>query len=235
VKALRLLAILLLHTTLSAQKTDREQFIKDSTELMKIKLARPQLKFDNRLTFYEGQSLSINGIDAGVLLKDKLRLTLGFYRLNDDLNLLSQTIDSLDVKRHIKIQYAALNTEIMYLDKRYFALGLPLEIGIGYSHFKTTNAKRNEVLTAQSGLLAMAHFGLSATFKPIRWIGLKGMLGYRKTIFNQVSDFQFDGLFTSLGLNIDFREVIRDVKMMRLKKKYKRGNPIENAVDIITD
>lgn len=235
---MRLHIILLLCLTLSAthaQKFDKADFIRDSLEIVKVKLVRPQVKFDNRLTFYEGQSLAINGFDVGVLLKDKMRLTLGYYRLNEDLNILKRTIDSIDIQRSIKIQYGAINTEIIYLDKRYFSLGLPLEIGIGYSQFKRLNYLTDQIINSQEGFLAMAHFGLAATFKPLRWIGLKGILGYRKTIFNQVSNFQFDGLFTSLGLNIDFHEIMSDIRMLRLKKKYHRGNPIENAVDIISD
>jgi hypothetical protein len=218
-----------------AQKLSKEEFMRDSAAIMKPKLVRPQVKFDNRLTFYEGQTLAINGFDAGVLLKDKMRLTLGYYKLDDDLNAFKQTIDSIDVGRLIKIEYGALNTEIIYLDKRYFSLGMPLEIGAGINQLKYKNFTTDQITKVEKGFIAMAHFGLSATFKPIRWVGLKGMVGYRKTIFNQTKEFNFDGIFTSLGLNVDFREIIKDIKMIRLKKRYKRGNNIENAVDLITD
>jgi hypothetical protein len=202
---------------------------------MDPKLVRPQVKFDNRLTFFEGQSLNINGFDAGVLLKDKMRITLGYYRLNDELTSFRQTVEGVDMGRLLLMNYGALNTEIIYLNKRYFSLGMPLEIGAGLNEIKYKNFSSDIITSSQRGLIAMAHFGLSATFKPIRWVGLKGMVGYRKILFNQIKDFAFDGLFTSVGLNIDFREIIKDVKMIRLKKKYRRGNQIENAVDLITD
>jgi hypothetical protein len=218
-----------------SQKMSREEFMKDSTAIMRPKLVRPQIKFDNRLTFYEGQTLAINGFDAGVLLKEKLRLTLGYYKLNEDLNAFKETIDSIDVGHRIKIEYGTINTEVIYRNTRYFSLGMPLEIGFGKSELKFLNTAKDEVTKTESGFLAMAHFGLSATFKPIRSIGLKGMVGYRKTIFNQQKDFLFDGIFTSLGLNVDFREIIKDVKMIRLKNRYHHGREIENAVDMITD
>lgn len=230
-----IIGLIFLTQLLNSQKMSHEQFVKDSAEIVRVKLVRPQVKFDNRLTFFEGQTLSINGFDAGVLLKDKMRLTLGYYRLNDDLNALKQTIDSIDFIRLIDLNYGTINTEIIYSNTRYFSLGMPLEIGAGYASMKTRNFITDEITTTQKGAMAMAHFGLSATFKPIRWVGLKGMVGYRKTLFNQLKDFNFDGVFTSLGLNVDFREIISDLKMMRLKKKYHRGNTIENAVDLITD
>jgi hypothetical protein len=232
---IRLLIPALLTAKLSSQNLSKEQFLKDSAAIAGPKLVRPQVKFDNRLTFYEGQTLAINGFDAGVLLKDKMRITLGYYRMNDDLNAFKQTIDSVDIGRLINLNYGALNTEIIYLNTRYFSLGMPLEIGAGMTELKYKNFTTDQITRTDKGLIAMAHFGLSATFKPIRWVGLKGMVGYRKTVFNQVEDFNFDGIFTSIGLNVDFREIIKDIKMIRLKKKYKRGNQIENAVDLITD
>ncbi len=226
---------LFITTAQQAQNLTTEQFLKDSAIIVAPKMIRPQVRFDNRFTMYEGQSLSINGFDAGVLLKDKLRVTLGYYKLDEDLNAFKETIDSVDVGRLIKIEYGSLNTEVIYMDRRYFALGMPLEIGVGQSELKYKNFTSGAITKIESGLLAIAHFGLSGTFKPIRWIGLKALVGYRKTIYNQQKEFKFDGLFTSLGVNFDFREIIQDIKMMRLKKKYRRGNRISNAVDIITD
>lgn len=234
-KTLKLPALLFLSIHLTAQRYDPKKFAQDSAELMKIKLVRPQVKFDNRLTFINGQSTSINGFDAGVLLKDKMRLTLGYYNLSESLNLPPTKSDEEIFLRRIKIDYGTINSEIIYLDKRYFSMGLPLELGFGFSTLKSRSAINKDVNDSQKGFLALAHFGLSATFKPIRWIGLKGIIGYRKTILNQIKDLPFDGLFTSLGLNVDFREIIRDFKMMKLKKRYGRGHPIENAVDLITD
>lgn len=82
----------------------------------------------------------------------------------------------------------------------------------------------------------MSFFGLSGTFKPIRWIGLKAAVGYRKVLYNNIPDLRFDGVYTSVGLAIDFREIITDYRMFRLKRKYyKKANKIETAVDLITD
>jgi hypothetical protein len=61
-------------------------------------------------------------------------------------------------------------------------------------------------------------------------------MGYRKTIINNVKELTFDGLYTSIGLAIDFREIIRDGRMYKLKRKYKKNSSaIGTAVDLITD
>ena len=82
----------------------------------------------------------------------------------------------------------------------------------------------------------MTYFGLSGTFKPIRWIGLKVAVGYRKTLINKVKDVPFDGVYSSVGLAVDLREIIKDYQMFKLKKKYyKNANSVETAVDLITN
>jgi len=183
----------------------------------------------------EGQALTINGIDAGVLLKDKLRFTLGYYSMKGSLKAFKKTVDSIEYGRLIQLNYGSVNTEIMYMDTRFLSLGMPLEIAGGTNTFQNKNITENKITSCETGVLIFANFGVSATFKPLRFMGLKGMVGYRKTIYNQVKDFNFDGFFTSIGLNLDFHELISDIKMFRLKKKYHRGDNISNVVDILTN
>jgi len=216
-------------------KAEKAQFIKDSTEIVRVRLVRPQFRVDNRNLFFKNQVLNVSGFDVGVLLKNKLRLTLGYYSFSNNLNTFEKTVDDVKYNRQFKLSYGSLNTEIIYASTRYFSLGMPLEFGFGNNQLQYSNTETGEISSKESGFLFMADFGLSATFKPIRWIGLKGMLGYRKTVYNQVKDFQFDCIFTSIGLNVDIREFIKDIQMFSLKRKYKRGNSVENAVDLITD
>src|SRR6187551_1672923 len=76
---------LLISAVCFGQSAATKQFIKDSAEIMKVKLVRPQFKFDNRQTYSEKQWLFINGFDVGVLLNEKLRVTLGYYSMSERL------------------------------------------------------------------------------------------------------------------------------------------------------
>ncbi len=221
--------------TVSAQTSAPEQFIQDSLALTRVKLVRPQFRFDNRVTSSERQALSITGIDIGVLLNEKLRVTFGYYGMEDRLEAYDRVVNNEEFGRLIRLKYGSLNTEFIYKDTRFIALGMPLEFGAGVNTFEEKNMMTGEVLSVETGGLLFVNFGMSATFKPMRFLGLKGMLGYRKVVFNQVQDFDFDGFFTSIGLNIDIHAIVSDVKMYRLMKKYNRGNNIANAVNIITD
>ncbi|HEX8517197.1 MAG TPA: hypothetical protein VF868_13450 [Bacteroidia bacterium] len=212
-----------------------EQFIKDSLAILKVKLIRPQVKFDNRINFYGSQGLPITGFDAGLLLSEKLRVTLGYYQMNNSLKDMEYTKNDTAFGTLIHLEYASLNTELMYKDTRFLSLGMPLEIGAGMNTFRDKNITADQVLSTRSGALIFVNFGLSLTFKPMRFLGLKGIVGYRKIAYNQVKDFGFDGLFTSIGLNVDVHAITSQVKMFRLQKRYHRGNNITNAVEILTN
>lgn len=224
------------YNSFSQAPADSLGFMNDSIRITSVKMVRPQFRADNKNIFFKGQALGINGFDAGVLLKEKLRFTLGYYSLNNNLDAFTKMVDDVEYKRRLRLNNASINTEFIYKDTRFFSLGLPVEFGIGYNELEYVNSLNGEVASKESGLIVTTDFGLSLTFKPIRWIGLKTILGYRKTAFNQVKDFDFDGVFTSIGLNLDVREIVRDFQMYNLKKKYKRNfHPVGTAVDLITD
>lgn len=229
-----LFLLLLIPALINAQDSISSQFIKDSLQIAKPGILRPQFRFDNRISFHEGQALSISGFDAGILMINKLRLTLGYYRMQNRLKSYDETIDDQEFGRIVHMDYGSLNTELIYKDTRFISWGMPLEIGAGQNTIQDKNITTGEVLSARTGGLLFVNFGLSGTYKPMRFLGLKVMVGYRKVAINQVKDFNYDGFFTSIGLNVDVRSVVVVVKMLRLKKKYHRGNRIANAVEIIT-
>lgn len=235
----KILSLLFIAFTIYAsaqKKITKNQFIADSLRITNIKLVRPQFRLDNRLTFLNGQKLSISGVDAGILLRNKLRITLGYYSVSDKLTSLKKTVNTIDYQGQYHLNYGALNLEFIYKNTRFFSFGLPLEFGFGSNSLIYKSEAYNLQTDKQSGFIAMAYFGLSGTFKPIRWIGLKGAIGYRKTVLNQVKDLAFDGAYSSVGLAIDVWEIIKDCKMYRLKKRYyKNLNSVETAVDLITD
>lgn len=202
---------------------------------MKSLLIRPQVRLDNRVTFHKGQRLSINGFDAGILLKEKLRLAIGYYQLNDNLSSYNENLKGEEFETIMSLKYGAINTEFIYLNKRFISLGLPLDFGFGQNSITYKDIQTGDITGNVTGFVVLTDFGFSAIFKPTRWVGVRGVVGYRKFLFSPVKSINFDGFFNSLGLRIDIREIIKDVQMYRLKKKYKRGNSLSNAVDLITD
>ncbi|MES2764074.1 MAG: hypothetical protein V4677_17795 [Bacteroidota bacterium] len=217
-----------------SQDTIQEQYTKDSLALTKVKLIRPQFKFDNRVAFHGSQGLPINGFDLGLLLDNKLRFTVGYYTLFGNLKEFTIENDGQEFTKSIQMNYGSINTELIYKDWRFVSLGMPLEVAAGVNTFRDKNLTTGDVYSTTSGGLLFINFGVAGTFKPMRFLGLKVIAGYRKQVYNQVKDFNFDGFFTSIGLNFDVQELSRDIKMFRLKKKYKKGNNVTNLVNILT-
>lgn len=217
-----------------SQDTIQNNFIKDSLYIIRSKLIRPQFKFDNRVAFHGSQGLPINGFDLGVLLDNKLRFTVGYYTMFGRLKEFDIQNEGQEFTKTVQMNYGSINTELIYKNWRFVSLGMPLEIAGGVNTFKDKNMTTGDVNSTTTGGLLFINFGVAGTFKPMRFMGLKVIAGYRKQVYNQVKDFNFDGFFTSIGLNIDIQEFARDVKMFRLMKKYKKGNKITNLVNILT-
>jgi len=239
----KLIIILLFHfscitlfcqDSLKADSTNNS-FIKDSLAIVKPKLFRPQLKVDSRASSYEKQGVNIYGYEAGMLFKTKLRLALGYYRMNTALPA-EKIINGVNTHISLAINCGHLNTEIMYYSGRYLSLGFPWEFAFGQYRLTYSPVDSLKQPSKASGFLSFTNFGLSLTFTPIRFIGLKGIVGYRKSIYPSEKTFAFNGLFSSIGMNVDIKEVTRDIKMYRLLKKYKRNfRGFETYVDLIAD
>lgn len=79
--------------------------------------------------------MPITGFDIGVLLSNKLRLTLGYYNMNNRLKNQDYVRNDTAFGTLIHLQYGSINTELIYKDTRFFALGMPLEIAAGVNTF----------------------------------------------------------------------------------------------------
>jgi hypothetical protein len=218
------------------QTMTREEFISDSLKILKPKLIRPQVRLDSRVSVYDHQAINIYGYDAGILAKDKLRLALGYYRINENLPV-QKEIEGTKINTALRVNVGSLNTELIYYNSRFISLGFPMELAAGQYKLTSANSITKAVVSDTSGILGFANFGLSFTFKPMRFIGLKAIAGYRKSVYPNERVFNFSGIFSSIGLNIDVQEISRDIKMYRLKKQYygKEFRNFETFVDIVAD
>ncbi|MEO8759727.1 MAG: hypothetical protein ABI388_01835 [Bacteroidia bacterium] len=213
----------------------RGEFIADSLKIIKPKFVRPQFKIDNRITLFNHQQLSVTGVDAGILIKERLRITLGFYTTSNRLTTIKKTVNNVDYLGHYTINYGAINAEFQYINKPHYSFGFPIELGLGGNKLNYQSTLDNTQTPKEKSFISVLYFGLSATYKPVRWLGIKGAGGYKKTLLNKIKDTPFDGFYYSIGLIADFREVAIDYRLYKLKKKYrKKANSVETAVDLIT-
>lgn len=211
-------------------------FLRDSIRIATPKLVRMEMRLDSRVSSFQGTGVNIYGYYIGTMIKSKLSLGAGYYRIATVLPA-KKVINGINTGTSLVVNCGSLNSELIYYNRRYVSLGFPLEFAVGQYDLKHTNTDNSDqLIDEQVKFLAFANFGLSGTFKPFKFIGLKLMVGYRKSIYPEERVFEFNGVYTSLGLFIDFADLKSNFKMYRLLKRYhKVTSPLSTRVDLFTD
>ena len=216
-------------------KLAKKKFVADSLKIIERKSIRPKIKLDDKIIFFGSQRLGVIGIDAELFIKEKLRLTLGYYTISDKLTTIKKTIHNVTYQGQYALRYGSFNVEYLFKNKPLYAFGIPVELGLGSNHLNYLSGIANHLSDTKEGIILMTYVGLSICYKPLNWVCIKGTAGYRKTLYNQIRGLSFDGFYYSVGLGVDIGELIIDYKIYKLKKNYHKNiDPVETAVDILT-
>lgn len=208
----------------SIYKARKDKYIADSIKICKPEIFRPQLGFDNRKSFIRNSPIDIDGYFAGILYKRHYRFTLGYYQVENQIKANKRILNQQVVNiRDLELHYVTFNFEWLIFNKRYFKLGLPTDLGFGFSNVSIYDENKTKLIYHSSGNFAPMSLGIDLTIKPIRWIGISGLIGYRKILRNTEKNIDFDGLFYSYGLTLDIKGIIKDFRLHRLKKQYKKS------------
>ncbi|MGZ3932308.1 MAG: hypothetical protein ACXVP0_13435 [Bacteroidia bacterium] len=230
----------LLSSGLFAQSVPQKQRIdslhsklsKDSAHIYRFKKVRPFLGIDQRNSWIRnvhGVSnvpVNINGLQLGVILKDKHTLGLGFYSITNSSKQ-PQKLTDRDQKvkyQNLKLGYAMVFYQYVIVDRRFFELDLPLEIGVGnYDYYLSDSVKTVLPKTEEKGPMRITGGGVNIVLKPVKWIGISGMAGYRFAGLNKSSNLNLNGFYYSYGVWLDLRQIVMDTKFYLVKKrKYKK-------------
>lgn len=211
-------------TDLKQQKIDSltEKLRKDSAFIFRPKYSKPYLRVENRYSFISKEPVNLAGFMAGVTLVERHILCAGYYTLN---RLTQKSIDVTDENNVTRREYLILNyfiTSYQYvlLNKRYLQINAPIEIGYGLYSTRTTDNFDN-YLKKSSGNIIPASAGFQFIVKPIRWLGVSCVGGYRHVIQQKNINLNFKGFYYSFGLWIDARHVIRYTKYYFKKRGYR--------------
>jgi hypothetical protein len=230
---LTILLILFFSTNLFCQSTTTHQqkfkdslqakLISDSTYIYRFQKLRPFFNIDQRNSFIRNSAINVNGIQIGVLIKEKHIIGFGAYSItsNSKQNVKTKTYKNIETFRNLDMKYITLFYQYIAIDKKYFELNVQAEIGGGLFNLKFYDAKSNNLLFEKSSGLIVTGIGPLIAIKPIKWIGITGMAGYRFT-FEKSPNLNFNGAYYSYGVWLDIRQIIRDVNYYFFKKrKYK--------------
>lgn len=224
-----LVSILLFGGTLTAQNDSIKKHKVDSLTLklqadslhtFRFKTLRPYGNIDNRNSLFRSKPSNFNGYQLGVIVNEYHTFGVGFYALN------SASRSNSPVKKGYSLRNLRYNTvfyEYLLFNKRYYEVDLPFELGYGSYHARYTDTSMAIVNKNIYPSFLPLSAGVKFVVKPVRWIGLSLMIGYRYFI-EKKDILEFNNLFFPVGIWVDFRQVYRDIKYYGFqKKRYRRA------------
>lgn len=177
------------------------------------------LSLDNRESFVQASAVHVVGVNAGVVLPDhRWRLGVGAYTLSRDYAKLyvyqykngkrtKKLPDTLTPQ--LSLSYLTPNISYVLVQRRWLEVSLPLELGLGRSHYTMTDQNGNTP-TDSRGWFVPVEAGVAVLVKPCRWAGVSGSLGYRASVFEADYKEDFDGMYFSYRLNVFVGAIWRD-------------------------
>ena len=189
----------------------------DSAHTYRFKKLRPYLNADSRNSFNPTNLTNISGLQYGVRVNEYHTFGIGLYTLSR-FSTNNTPIDA--IFKINSLGYMNLFYEYILLNKKYYRLSLPFEVGVGGFEGKSL-----DTLSTKTNILKLfVPLGAAAKFvvKPVRWMGISTMIGYRYIPYKQ-NLVDYDGLYYSVGVWVDFRQIYRDIKYYGVQnKRYRR-------------
>lgn len=207
------------------------KFQKDSAHTYRFKKIRPWLAIDQRNSWIrntKGQKkvpVTINGLQAGVIIKEKHTLGLGLYTMNGTSQKPVKINDANNkiTYQELLLKYFTITYEYKIVDTRFFELDVPMEVGLGNYIYNLKDETQTQLLWREQGPIKLTGGGVQIILKPFKWIGISGMAGFRVVGFNQRTNLNFNGAYYSYGVWIDLRQIYRDVKFYGfIRPKYRK-------------
>lgn len=202
----------------------RQKFINDSTHIFRPTFAKPYLRVENRYSFINKKPVNLAGFLAGVTLNEKHILCAGYYILNRRIQKAIELVDHNNVvtREHLTLNYFVLCYQYVLVNRPYLQVNLPFEAGYGLYNSKTTDSFNN-FLGRTHGSIIPFNGGIHFIFKPISWVGVSAVGGYRLVLQEKNIQLNFKGLYYSFGLWIDARFLYRHTLYYLKKREYKRN------------
>jgi hypothetical protein len=190
----------------------------------------PSLVLDNRNSFVQASAVRIIGLNIGVTPRGKrYRLGLGAYTLRRsyaDLYTYSGRGKNRKLKDtltpSLSLTYFTPNFSYTFFRHRLIELSVPLDIGLGRSHYTVTDEK-GKVTTDNRGLFIPAEVGVGVLLKPTRWVGISGAVGYRLSIKEIDYKEDFNGWYYSYRLNLFVGAIWHDWRAHRQRVRAQRA------------
>ncbi len=194
----------------------RQKFELDSSYLFRKRKVIHYLNIDFKNAYVSKNFVSLVGIRAGITYLNNHNHTfgLGFYTLNEFSIFKSNIIKTYQFEA---IDYFILFYEFQIYDGKVFDVLLPFDLGFG--HY-TANSTQSPEISVLKSYMIPAGAGIKCIFMPHTWVGIK-FEGGIVMFWEETQQIVLDGVYFSVGIRIDVNHMIKDLRFIKMKKRYR--------------
>lgn len=192
---------------------------------------KPAGDFDQRFSFIDNKGVSIWGYRLGVAVNEKYKVGIGGYFLKQELSGIKTDASGVPINQLTKnVYYGTIYYEPFLFRRKRWEMSMVFELGYGKALLDSTNKIRGRFLTkSEEQIFVPAGMGYSVNFiipdikglHFLTYLGLNGMIGLRKAVFESDLKYNFDGWYWSIGSAVFIDRIFTDLwgKKKKLKEK----------------
>lgn len=164
----------------------------------------------------------------GVSVNDRYKVGIGGYFLKQEQAGIKSDASGTPINKLTKnLYYGTIYYEPYLFRRKRWEMSLVFELGYGEALLDSVNKIRGRFLTkTESEIFMPAGMGVSANLiiPEIRglhfltYLGINGMIGLRKTVFESNLKYNFDGWYWSIGSAVFIDKIFTDLWGKKKKK-----------------
>lgn len=201
-------------------------------EMPRKKLSlKPAGDFDQRFSFIDNKGVSIWGYRLGVAVNEKYKVGIGGYFLKQELAGIKTDASGVPINQLTKnVYYGTIYYEPFLFRRKRWEMSMVFELGYGKALLDSTNKIRGRFLSkSEEQIFVPAGMGYSVNFiipdikglHFLTYLGLNGMIGLRKAVFESDLKYNFDGWYWSIGSAVFIDRIFTDLRGRKKKLKEK--------------
>ncbi len=232
----KFIVLLLLATiglqALKAQQTDST--IKSNslnTDVTRKLSLKPAGDFDQRFSFVGNEGVNIWGYRIGVSVNSKYKVGIGGYFFSQESAGVKLDNTGAPINRLNKsLYFGTIYYEPYLFRRKRWEMSMVFELGYGKAELDSTNKIRGRFLTTtekQDFIPAGMGYSVNLIMPEIKglhfltYLGLNGMVGLRKAVFNSDLKYNYDGWYWSIGSAIFLDKIFTDIAGKKKKADNK--------------
>lgn len=222
-----LLAVLLIQPecrsqpALTGADSLRKKLAADSAHIYRKTLAKPYLRLEKRNSFVNATRVDFFGFLAGANLHNRHIVSAGYYVLDVRSRAPVTTSENTGSFSFRRMSYVNFCYQYIVHNSRYIQIHLPLEAGYGRYRALVAGGGTSPSEIVERGNFIPLACGAQFIVKALKSAGVTLISGYRYA-YHDSEYLRFEGFFYALGVWIDARQIYRDVRWHRTKKRYRR-------------